>query len=260
MSNTQMLTTKGLVICERSVGEADKFIEILTEDFGVIEVSVKGVKKITSKNSGSSQLFAYSKFCLNKRGDRYYINSSEVISVFYDLRYEVEKISLASYFAELVKYTLPVGLPCKNVLRLYLNTLHCMCSDNKELSLLKSIFELRLLSEIGMLPQLIGCSNCFCYESQYMYFNIEKANLICDKCVSDEVSELNIKIHIAVLRAVRHICLSEFDKVFNFSLTYEYIYHLSDFSERYTLYQLGRNFRTLSFYKKIIGGTNEQVL
>lgn len=41
-----MLTTvTGIVIRERSVGEQDKFIDLLTADQGVLEVSVRGRRK-----------------------------------------------------------------------------------------------------------------------------------------------------------------------------------------------------------------------
>ena len=54
-----MITIEGIVLRERSVGEADKFIDILTRDRGVLEASVKGAKKINGKSGSSSQLFAY---------------------------------------------------------------------------------------------------------------------------------------------------------------------------------------------------------
>ena len=61
-----MIILEGIVLKERSVGEQDKFIDILTKEKGVIEVSVKGAKKINGKTGGSAQLFAYSRFCLNQ--------------------------------------------------------------------------------------------------------------------------------------------------------------------------------------------------
>ena len=91
-----LITTYGIVIRERNVGENDKFIDVLTSDLGVIELSAKGVKKITSKSFSSAQLFAYSKFCLNKKNDRYYINSAEPVRIFYDIRLDVENFALAS--------------------------------------------------------------------------------------------------------------------------------------------------------------------
>ena len=54
-----MLTTvTGIVIRERSVGEQDKFIDLLTAEHGVLEVSVRGAKKITSRHGAASQLYA----------------------------------------------------------------------------------------------------------------------------------------------------------------------------------------------------------
>jgi recombinational DNA repair protein (RecF pathway) len=37
-----MLTVKGIVLMQRNVGEQDRFIDILTAEYGVIEVLVKG--------------------------------------------------------------------------------------------------------------------------------------------------------------------------------------------------------------------------
>lgn len=45
-----MLTIVGIVIKERPVGEQDKFIDVLTSNDGVIEITVKGARKINGKN------------------------------------------------------------------------------------------------------------------------------------------------------------------------------------------------------------------
>ena len=81
-----MITEEGIVLKERSVGEQDKFIDILTKTRGVIEVCVKGAKKITGRSGSSTQLFAYSRFCIDQRGERMYLNSAEPIHIFYGLR------------------------------------------------------------------------------------------------------------------------------------------------------------------------------
>lgn len=62
-----MITLEGIVLKERAFGEQDKFIDILTKDRGLIELSVRGARKINGKSSASTQLFAYSRFCIDQK-------------------------------------------------------------------------------------------------------------------------------------------------------------------------------------------------
>ena len=56
---------------------------------------------------------------------------------------------------------------------------------------------------------------------------------------------------LSAVTAMRFICYSEEKKVFNFSLTDEAMKELSQAAEQFTLQQIGRNFKTLDFYKSL---------
>lgn len=247
-----LITVSGLVICERQIGENDRIIEILTSEYGIIQVSAKGAKKITGKNNSSTQLFAYSEFCFNERNGRYYLNSSEPKSIFYELRLDVKKLALACYFAELVRYTVTSHQSAKDIMRLMLNSLHFLCKDKKSCELLKSVFELRLCSEIGMLPQLIGCRECYRYEADEMYFIIDKAMLLCGDHFFDEENYCNIRVSNGLVNAMRYICLSDMDKLFNFRVSQETQEKLTEITEKYIQIHLSKNFKTLDFYKSVV--------
>ena len=60
----ELTTVSGLVIRERQSGDNDKFIDILTETDGVVEVMAKGVKKYSCNFCAASQLYAYSMLCV----------------------------------------------------------------------------------------------------------------------------------------------------------------------------------------------------
>ena len=66
-----MMIIEGLVLKERPVGEQDKFVDILTKEKGIIELSVKGGRKINGKSGSSTQVFAYTRFCYDKRGENF---------------------------------------------------------------------------------------------------------------------------------------------------------------------------------------------
>lgn len=247
-----MITAEGIVLKERSVGEQDKFIDILTKDRGVLELSVKGAKKINGKSGSSTQLFAYSKFCINERGERFYLNSAEPIHIFYGLRSSLTKISLASYFADVLRYCIDPEAQSGDIMRLYLNTLHYLEKGLRNEALLKSVFELRLLSEIGYMPDVVACRGCGAFEPAELFFSVDDGGFYCSECGKELENEKYMRLKLPVLRALRHIVLSDYERLFNFRVSDEMQKKLSVFTENYLLTHIERGFQTLDFYNSLI--------
>lgn len=245
-----MMIIEGLVLKERPVGEQDKFVDILTKEKGIIELSVKGGRKINGKSGSSTQLFAYTRFCYDKRGEKLFLNSSEPIHIFYDLRNTLSGLSLASYFSEVLRYCISERTDSGNVLRLMLNTLYCLEKGKRSEQLLKSIFELRLMSEIGYMPDVLACHECGIFEPEELYFSVDDGIFLCSDCYADNGYNWN-KMKLPELSAIRHIVLADFDRLFNFRLSDRALDKLSSFTEDYLLTHLERNFKTLDFYKSM---------
>lgn len=246
-----MITAEGIVLKERSVGEQDKFIDILTKESGVLEVSVKGARKINGKSGSSTQLFAYSRFCMNKRGERFYLNSAEPIHIFYDLRSSLTRLSLASYFAEVLRFCTVPEARNNDILRLFLNTLHFLEKGLREEKLLKAVFELRLMSEIGYMPDIVACRGCGLYEPEELFFCIDDGGFYCAECFGGSEDNNYLKMKLPVLNAVRHIVLADFDRLFNFRASEKTMQTLAAAAESYLISHLERSFRTLDFYKSL---------
>ncbi len=246
-----MIITEGIVLKERTVGEQDKFIDILTKESGVIELSVKGARKINGKSGSSTQLFAYSRFCYDKKGERLYLNSAEPIHIFYGLRSSITGISLASYFAEVLRFCIGQDKGSEEVMRLMLNTLHYLEKGLRSEALLKSIFELRLLSEIGFMPDVLACRNCGKFEPEELFFCIRDGGFFCADCFRDREETDYFKVKLPVLSAIRHIVLADFDRLFNFRISDSVQLRLSAVSEAYLISHLERRFPTLDFYKTL---------
>lgn len=253
-----LITAMGLVIAERNYGESDRFIDILTAEYGVIEICVKGARKLTGKNNASTQLFAYGKFCFNKRNDRYYLNSSELVRVFYELRLDMQKLALAQYFTEISRYCVTTGQTAKDIMSLILNSLHLLSEGTRSCEFIKSVFEMRFMSEIGMLPQLIGCRDCYKYDMEEMYFIIDRSFLLCGEHFHSrgyEENFYNVRISRTVFRTLQFICLSEMKKIFNFRIGDESLKKLNEITEKYILTHVEGRFKALEFYKQICSGS-----
>lgn len=247
-----MITAEGIVLKERTVGEQDKFIDILTKESGVLELSVKGARKINGKSGSSTQLFAYSRFCINQKGERFFLNSAEPIHIFYGLRSSLTKISLASYFAEVLRYCIDPEAHSGDIMRLFLNTLHYLEKDMRSEALLKSVFELRLLSEIGYMPDIVACRGCGEFEPSEVLFSVDDGGFYCKDCAAELTEGSFMQMKLPILRALRHIVLSDQERLFNFRVSDEAMSKLSAATENYLLSHLERNFKTLDFYKSLI--------
>ncbi len=247
----EIITLSGIVLREYPVGESDKFVHIFTKERGVIEFSVKGGRKITSRNSGGTQLFAYSKFSVRSDKGRYYLDSCEPIRLFYNIREDLDRLALADYISEVLMFAASQIEQRDDLMRLVLNTLHFLSGGERKCIFLKSIFEMRFMTEIGMMPDIVCCPVCMSYTAEQMCFDINTTKLYCDKCRHHNYDDTHIMINSAVVKALRHIVFADFDRLFNFRLSENSMKKLSEVTEKYLLYHLGREFKTLDFYKSL---------
>ncbi|SDB46611.1 DNA replication and repair protein RecO [Ruminococcaceae bacterium FB2012] len=251
-----MFTLNCFVIKEMPAGESSKRIYVLTKEMGIISVFVRGGMK-SSKYSSATQLYAYSVICAeekrNAKGEKYYyLNSAESISMFYELRLDVYKASLAAYFTELLFYSRIEGNTDNNeVMRLTLNTFYYLNEGKKDRELLKSIFEFRLLCEIGFRPNLIGCSVCYKYEDDRMFFDPYSGDLKCESCNAEENSAADMVLDKNLLYIVRHISLTDLERLFAIRISPKYQKLLTDFTEGYVKFHYQCSFDTLAFYKSL---------
>ena len=72
-------TTKGIVLSERAVGEADRIYTILTRDLGKIQAQAIGARKNSSKMRGSIEPFSLSNISFVKGKNYWRLTSAESI-------------------------------------------------------------------------------------------------------------------------------------------------------------------------------------
>ncbi|OHA90560.1 MAG: hypothetical protein A2832_01025 [Candidatus Zambryskibacteria bacterium RIFCSPHIGHO2_01_FULL_44_22b] len=72
-------TTKGIVLSERPVREADRIYNILTRDFGLVRATALGTRKGTSKLRGHIEPFSLSYISLVRGKEHWRATSAEYI-------------------------------------------------------------------------------------------------------------------------------------------------------------------------------------
>lgn len=250
-----MTTLKGLILKETDSGESSKSICVLTAEMGVIYIYVRGGRK-SGKNVSATQAFSYSTLCFEEKKNANgqvsrYLNSSEPVKLFYNIRLDAARVALAAYFAELLIYSGTEGQECGEVMRLALNTYHFLNEGKMDTDLLKCIFEFRLPCEIGMRPKLVGCAHCFAYESDKMHFDFLENRLECDDCCLNPDSVHSMVLDKMLLYVVRFIALTEYERLFYFKISDRYLKKLTEFTERYVSYHMKGKFGALDLYRML---------
>lgn len=250
-----LVTVEGIVIGRRDIGENNCFIDVLTNQFGVIEATAHGIKKTNSSNISSAGLFSYSKFCLNKHNLKYTLNSAQPKHSFFGLSSDITRFSLAAYLADIIKYTSTSEQNGEEILRFFAITLFELEKENADCEIIKAVFELRIASMLGFLPDLRACRGCGEYLKDTMFFSFDNSSLLCGDCEKTErkIGENLTEISHDLLHTLRYVVYSPVEKLYKFTLKGKTRKDFSDFSERYLLMQLDRGFKTLDYYKNIKG-------
>ena len=241
------ISASGLVIREQSVGEYDRLITVLTAKYGLIKAFCRGAKKAKSKKLSATALLTYSEFTFNKTKDAFTVDEAEVKEIFFELRNDVVKMALAQYLCELAYEFCEEDYESEEILRLFLNSLFLLKSDKKTASFIKAVTEFRLMTLAGYMPRLIACDNCDEYETGVMGFDKESGKIYCENCIPAYA----LRIPSSVVKAMRHVALSDFEKIFSFSLSDENIKLFEYLTEDYLLNKTQRKFKTLDFYNVI---------
>lgn len=254
-----LVTYDGIVVGRREIGENSCFIDILTDEQGIVEATAHGAKKINSSLLSSAALFSYSTFCLNKNKMRYTVNSAKPKFGFHEIGTDIEKLALASYFAQAVKFCTSseqnqLESSRDSLVRFFAvalyETLHA--GETRTLAAVKAAFELRYSVMLGFSPNLVACHNCGHYDCERgMYFLPRKAKLVCADCLNPEFEGERVLLLSETLFAMRNIVFSPLEKCFKFSVGEQAEQQLSQIAEDYFLYRTERTFTALEYYKKL---------
>ena len=245
-----LFTYDGIVVGRREIGDNSCFIDILTEEQGIIEATAHGAKKINSPLLSSAALFSYSKFCLNKTKLRYTVNSAKPIFSFHEIGADIEKLALASYFAQAVRFCTPEEQNQDSIVRFFAIALY-ETKRAERLETVRSAFELRYSSMLGYHPDLRACFNCGCYEHKEMFFLPDRGEIVCGDCFDREYGGRYFVLPPDTLSAMRNILYAPLDKAFRFTITGDSAAVLSRVTESYFLSRTERSFPALEYYKGI---------
>ena len=243
------LTVQGLVLRITNYNDNDALLSILTRDHDKLTVKARGLKRKNSPLAAPCQLLAYSEFTLFEHRGYYTINEAHSLELFHDLRKDLEKLSLGTYFAQVAEVLCQEDMPDPQLLSLVLNCLYALTKLNVPELLVKAVFELRSACISGYEPDLSGCASCG--NSFPDRFDISQGHLECNGCRDRSSDGIRMPVSPGTLNAMRYIVTCDPKKLFSFEIGTDSVRQLSQLAESYLTTQLERGFSTLDFYKSL---------
>ena len=239
------LNTDGLILKSSQTGEQDRLVTLFTRDLGVVRAFAHGAAKAKGRSASATETLCYSTFTLSEHKGTYSISEATPVELFFDLRSDIERLSLAQYFCEVAMSLTVEGEEASSQLKLILNSLYLLSKNLRDMRLIKAVFELRMMTVSGFMPDTEACCECGKADVERPLFDINGGVVRCDGCGG------GVAITSGVLGAMRHICTADDSRIFSFELSEGSLQILSDVAERYLLSQSDRGFTALDFYKNL---------
>lgn len=241
------LTIQGIVLRVTDYGDRDALLTLLTKKHGKLTVKARGLRRKNSPLTAVCQLLAYGEYTIFEYCGQYSINDAHVLNLFQNLRSDLAKLSLASYFAQVSEVLSQEDYPTPELQSLLLNCLYALSELPVEPSKVKAVFEMRAACLSGYTPDLFGCHVCGSQTPER--FDLSAGQLECQNCRTPHSMGIRMPVTPGILEAMRYICLCDPKKLLSFRLIPKELTQLEAITEGYLTTQLERGFSSLDFYK-----------
>lgn len=241
----RLYRVQAIILKRSDVGEADRLLTIYTPERGKIRAVAKGARKPSSRKTGHVELFNHASLLIAVGRDLDIVTQADTVDSFIELRSNLDRLSYAYYFAELVDRFTEEGEENYAVFDLILRAFHWLARTDG-LARTARFFELRLLDALGYRPQLNHCVNCGEeLRPEENFFTPEGGGMLNPKCRDSHRDAGSVTVN--ALKVLRFLNEREYEEVDHLRLSpqvqgeVEYLLHY------YLTHWLERNLKSIDF-------------
>lgn len=149
------IKNRAFVLKVYPVGEADRNLVLLSEDFGKIHSLVKGITKSKKRERVATEALSFVEFQFYKKGEHFVINQFSSLDIYENIRGDLDRLGIALYLLHLVNQFVYEGYRVPKIFQLLEKSLDFLNREEnrKQQVLLLAFFLLTLLREEGILEE-----------------------------------------------------------------------------------------------------------
>lgn len=182
-------TISGYILKQYDIREYDRFFVLYTEQYGKVRCNARGIKKMKSKLAGYMRPFARISISTVPAKESPLIIGAEVETDYFDNQYTYRRAYTAGKMLALIDAVTKEGEHDYQLFTLLEDGLRFLGESTHEgvLSLIYYRFVARVLSGIGVLPDVSTCVTCedTLSSGEHAYFS-NTMEVFCQKCLKSD--------------------------------------------------------------------------
>ncbi|EIT85208.1 DNA repair protein RecO [Fictibacillus macauensis ZFHKF-1] len=173
---------EGIVIRKVDYGESNVILTLFTRENGKIGVMARGAKKPKSRLSSVAQLFTYGYFVYQKNRGLGSLNQGEIIDSFRGIKEDLFKTAYCAYMVEFLDKVTEENGPNPYLFEHLHQSFHLL-DEGVDPEVILSIFEMKMLVQAGIGPQVNRCVHCGRTEGTFS-FSMREGGFLCERCLA----------------------------------------------------------------------------
>ncbi len=243
---SDLISVQGVVLSAMPIGEYDKRIVLLTRERGKISAFARGARRMNSPFMAAANPFVFGTFTLYEGRSSYNLNQVSVKRSFAELARMQPGIYYGYYFLELADYFGREGTDGKDLMNLLYVTALALCSPSLKDRLIRCVFELRVMTEEGMMPAVFNCTGCGREpEGEAKWFFSQPAHgLLCPECARRTPGK-HTPVSLPAIRTMQYMAAAPMNRLYTFTVTDEILLELEAVIHPYVRLGTDRTFKSL---------------
>lgn len=248
--------TEAILVRRQDLRETSLILTFYTKDFGKVSGVVRGVRGSRAQYGGGAlELFAHDEivFYERKKGDICTISQCDLMEYFNPIRSSLERIAYAAYIIELLDSVTSPYDKNEDIFRLSLDSLHLLSREASPRRVAR-IFEIKLLTLVGIMPSLEFCAGCGVEMvpgniGEHPSFSFSQGGLVCKKCRAADRGA--VPILPGTVKFMVDIQSMPFDRAARIKVSAKLGEELEAILKKFLEYHIDRRLKTVGFLKQI---------
>lgn len=212
----QLIETEGVIFKRKKFKEADTLVKILTKDYGIITLDIRGALKPKSKLGAATLNFSYGKYVINTNFKGIStLRTYKQVKQFDNLYLNLNENAYASYLLDLIDHAFLEYQPIGKYYSLIMAALKKI-DKGFDTEIITQLVQLKMLKAFGVEPQMKKCVICG-KEKGIFDYSIELGGIICSDHFKNNISRMYLQPKTVSL--LRTLMLIDIDQIMSISIS-----------------------------------------